>query len=119
MLYKTTKRFGRGPEMILETFRDYQEAEQFIQIKLSEDIHFKVQATYRVYEFDDLLKEFTQKDARIPGAQSQAVTESSSVQSSGKTQTFSPTPFNTRPQPGGMPVSWIRDEEESKDGEKR
>jgi hypothetical protein len=110
MLYKTTKQFSRGPEIILDTFREYADAEHFIQAKLSEDIHFKVIATYRIYEFDDLLKEFTQKDARIPGSGSSG---QDSASQSGNTQTFNPTPFNMAPQPGGMPHSWVKDTEES------
>lgn len=108
MIYKTTKQFARGPEIILESFRECSEAEHFIQMKLSEDIQYKINATYRLYEFDDVLKVFTHKDAKIPGAQSTSASQVASGQA-GKSQTFNPTPFNTKPQPGGMPHSWVKD----------
>jgi hypothetical protein len=115
MIYKTTKQFARGPEIILESFREYSEAEHFVQIKLSEDIQYKVQATYRIYEFDEVMKEFTQKDAKIPGAPPSSSSQAASGQA-GKKQVFSPTPFNTKPQPGGLPRSSIieMDDEEGK-----
>lgn len=105
MQYKVTKQYTRGPETTLQTFKQYDEAARFIQTKLAEDIRFNVQSVYRIYEFDDLLKEFTQADAKVTSFSS---TSSQGAQA-GQTQRFSPSPFNLTPTLG--PHSWIKDVE--------
>lgn len=116
MLYKVTKQFLQGPETILNSFKNVNEAESFVKTKLAEDARFNLKTTYRIYEFDDVVKEFTQ-DSQVSGAQQAAQAASQSGQS-GKTQSFSPTPFNMKPQPGGLPHSWIKDVD-AKDEDKK
>jgi hypothetical protein len=105
-MYTVTKQFGRGRESTLEKFPRYESAAAFIQAKLAEDIRFKVETTYRIYDdLDELQQVFTHADA-------DSLTSSSGGQSAGRSQSFSPTPFNTKPQPGGLPHSWIKDEDD-------
>ena len=110
-MFKVSKQFARGPESIVQTFKTYQEAETFIQAQLLQDKHYNVQSTYRIYEFDEVMKEFTQADVKIEN-------EDTSSTRSGKGQTFSPTPFNTKPQPRGLPHTWIKDEPEDDEDKK-
>ena len=111
-MFVVTKRFGRS-ETRVKDFSQQKEAEQFIQEKLQEDLRFKVMATYGLYEGADLLREFTQSDAAIAPA-SASSTETGSAQGAGSRSSFSPTPFNTAPRPGGMPHNWVKDEDDKK-----
>lgn len=105
MLYRVTKQFPRGPEIDQQKFFKLDQAERFIQEKLAEDARFKLQTIYRLYDdLDMLLKEYS-------AATDAPVTSGGGAASGrpGSSQTFSPTPFNTSPRPGGMPPSSFRD----------
>lgn len=114
MIYKVTKRFQRGSETPIGTFKTLNEAKTYIQEKLADDAMHKVDATYGLHEGMDLLEEFDQtKLAQQPDAQSQG-----GGQQQGSGQTFSPTPFNMTPQPKGLPRSWVKDDEKKDSNEK-
>ncbi len=106
-MFSVTKRFFRS-EMREKDFAKLQDAENFIYEKLREDILFKVNATYCIYEGADFLKEYTQKE--VASSTSSSESASSSQQQSGR-KVFSPTPLSTTPRPKGMPQNW-RDEKE-------
>ena len=103
MIFKVTKQFSRGPETTLQSFKEYNKAVEFIQERLAEDIRFKVQAKYAIYEFDEVVKEFTQADAVAPASSGQSAFTSGKSQAS----TFNPTPFNAQPSP--FPRSGFKD----------
>ena len=116
MLYRVTKQFERGPESTLHQFMKREEAAVFIQERLADDARFKVPATYRIYDdLDEVLKEYTLADYLAHPPASSSSSESSS-QSAGKSSSFNPTPFSTRPQPSALPRSWVNevDEEDHK-----
>lgn len=113
-MFVVTKRFGRS-ETRLGDFKKEIEAKQFIQKQLQDDIRFKLTATYGLYEGADLLQEFTQQDAIKQSADDSSSGSDSSGQGAGSRSSFSPTPFNTAPRPGGVPHNWVKDENEDKD----
>ncbi|OAI50022.1 hypothetical protein AYO45_00130 [Gammaproteobacteria bacterium SCGC AG-212-F23] len=114
MYFKVTKIYpGRNTETPMQDFAKEKDAIAFIQKSLAEDNHFSVTATYKLYEFSDHIRTFSQADLE----QKEGSSSSSSGSSSGRpgtSQTFSPTPFNTAPRPTGMPHSWVKDDEDKK-----
>ncbi len=113
MLFKVTKQFVGGRELDLQAFLKRDAAEAFVQDKLTDDLRFKIQATYRIYDdLDSLLREYTPADAVAASTGGQ-----SSSGKPGSSQSFNPTPFNTKPQPGGLPHNWITNEEDKEDEE--
>ena len=106
-MYIVTKRLGRN-ETRLREFTLQDEAEFFIQEKLREDRQFKIVATYCLYEWSDLIKEYSEKDIEEESG-------ASSGQGAGARSGFSPTPFNTAPRPTGMPHNWVKHEDDKKD----
>lgn len=105
MMYKVTKKFSRGPESPVGTYKTLNEARQVIQDKLGEDISLKVVASYCLYEMFDLLEVFDQ--SKYEGASKEE------SQQRGSSKSFNPTPFNTTPQPKGLPRSWVKDEDDN------
>lgn len=112
MMFVVTKRFGRS-ETRMGDFRQQKDAESFIQEKLQDDIRYKINATYGLYEGADLLKEFKQSDVVMKESDTGG-TDSSSAGGAGQRSSFTPTPFNTAPRPTGMPQNWVKDEEDKK-----
>ena len=108
MMYKVTKRFGRGSEVdVGKKFNNETEAKNYITEKLLDDYNFKIIDTiYSLYEGLDKISEFSQRDVK-PSANEQ----SSSSQQKGSGQSFSPTPFQIGPRPKGMPVSGFKEDE--------
>lgn len=108
-MYRVTKRFSGGAETPQKNFPKRELAEAFIQEELAKDVFYKVKTTYTLYDdLDEVLKAYTEADLIKK-------TESSSGRSSGQSQSFSPTPFNMKPQPGGLPHTWLKDEDKDKD----
>ncbi len=113
-MYKVMKKFAaRGPESQVGSFKTSKEAQQFIQEKLAEDANIKVNAIYALYEGFDLMEEFDQSKL-VQKASSDEESQSGGG-GKGSGQRFSPSPFNTAPQPKGMPQSWVKDDEDNKD----
>ncbi len=117
-MFLVTKRFGRN-ESRLQSFKNEQDAEQFIIEKLREDKQFKVIATYCLYEGADLIREYTQSDIPVGGTASSS-SSSDDHQTAGGGQgrgsSFTPNPFSTSPKPAGMPQGWgsAKDDEKEK-----
>ena len=106
MLYRVTKQFPRGPEIDQQKFMKREQAELFIQEKLAEDARFKLLTIYRLYDdLDMLLKEYAAAETDSPDPRNSG----GAAGSPGSSQSFSPTPFNTAPRPGGLPPSSFRD----------
>ena len=97
-----------GEQEIMRLLKE-PDAVQFIQEKIQQDLLYKMNNIYTLYEGDDFLREFTQDS--VIAIQSTSSEEDTGSQASGKssTQSFRPTPFNTAPRIG--PQSYIRDEE--------
>lgn len=112
-MFIITKRYGRN-ETRISDFRTEQEAVAFIMEKLKEDKHFKLMATYCLYEGADLLKEYTQTD--IPVSASDAA-EDTAASGKGSGKSFAPSPFSTTPRLG--PQTWIKEDSKDKDDEKK
>lgn len=111
MLYKVTRSYQRGgAETVLNTFKTFSEGCEFIQEKLLSDSLLKVNTYYRIYEGMDLMEEFDQ--SKLQKKESDEREEESGTKS-GKGVTFSPTPFNMKPQPKGVPQPWVKDEEDN------
>lgn len=107
MPYSVTKQFEGARESSPVKFPKREAAEAYIQEHLQKDISYKLKTTYRLYDiFDEVLQEYTAADI-----QAQSSSESSG-QGAGKSQSFSPTPFNMKPQPGGLPHSWVKGNED-------
>jgi hypothetical protein len=113
-MFVVKKHFGSS-QVRVGDFKNQADAEKLIQEKLREDIRFKVNATYGLYDWDELLREFKQSDVVADATKSSdSAADNSSGQGAGSRSSFSPTPFNTAPRPGGMPHSWIKDEDDKK-----
>lgn len=115
-MYTVFKCFGRS-EVREKDFRNLKDAEQYIQEKLLQDIHLKVNAIYRIYEGADKVAEHTQADAIIPSKTEGS--DSSSSPQKGSEQIFSPTPLPTSPRPPGMPQNWKTVPKEDKKDDKK
>jgi hypothetical protein len=116
-MYKVTKKFARGSESPVGSYKTMAEAKQVIQEKLAEDAAHKVMATYCLYEGFDLMEEFDQSKLQTSAASGdQEGSGSSSSKSS--SQSFRPTPFSMTPAPKGTPRSFIVDEDKKKDEDK-
>lgn len=110
-MFIVTKRYGRS-ETRVSDFSKEQDAVHAIMEKLQEDRHYKLMATYCLYEGADLLREYTQDDTpAIVSDKSESDASSAAKQGSGKT--FAPTPFNTTPRLG--PQTWIKDDSTGED----
>lgn len=103
MFYKVTKKYGQGPETPGESFKTLDEAVAFAQQSAESDAAMKIQTIYRIYEFDDLLREIDSTKIEIGGKQDQA---EQSSQGAGQTSGFRPTPLNTAPRPKGAIQPW-------------
>lgn len=108
MLFRVTKQYARGNDILVAQFNDANDAKIFINARLIEDARVKVKVTYRLFEGMELLEEFTESSATTGG--------SSGGSSAGAQQrtSFQPTPFNATPRPPGMPSNWLKDEDDKK-----
>lgn len=111
MRYKVNKLYSRGSDIPIAEFSEITDAKLFINQKLYADANLKLNITYRLLEFTELLEEFNQ-DKGESGSFSGSGGGPSQARSSG--QTFSPTPFNNAPRPPGMPHNWIKDDDKKK-----
>jgi len=119
MLYKVTKKYQRGSETQVGTFKTINEAKQFIQEKLADDVLHKIDSIYNLYEGMDLLEEFDQRKlVQTTQDDGNSSAPGSAGGGQGQGQTFTPTPFNMTPQPKGMPRSWVKNEDDKKDSDK-
>lgn len=114
MMYRVTKRYARGPESNVGSFKTIPEARDFIQQALEEDLRLKLITTYSIYEGADLFEEIDASKIETSSDAKQPETPDSS-QSQGAGRRFSPTPLPSRPAPKGMPHSPWKDDEENKD----
>ena len=118
MQYRVNCIFGRGASLLCAQFKDLADARVFIEQKLKLDANLKLEVTYRIYEFDELVKEYPPIKEGDFSTQSQ---EKSSTGSQGKSSTasFKPTPFNTSPRPSGTPPRWIIEPDDNDDDTKK
>lgn len=114
-MYRVTKRFARGPESPVGTYKTLSEAKNVVQDKLAEDAGMRINATYVIYEGMDLLEELDQSKRIDTPSESQ----SSGSSGRGAGQSFSPSPFNMTPAPKGMPRSGFKDDANKDDKDKR
>jgi len=103
------KQYAKGGEIQCGSFSNINEAKLFIQENLHAEAAMNVQVIYRLYEYFDLLQEFTAADLDSLGQDDE---QGSGGQSKSSTQTFKPTPFNTTPRPLGTPPKWLIDDED-------
>ncbi|MDR3490699.1 MAG: hypothetical protein P4M12_01490 [Gammaproteobacteria bacterium] len=112
--YKVTKRYQRGAEQSLARFQEQDDAKLFIQAKLEWDANYKVNASYQLYDFDDLIEEFSQDQS----AAGEATSQGQGTQQTSK-QVFSPSPLQMAPRPGSVPYSSFKDVKDTKDDDKK
>jgi hypothetical protein len=108
-MFTVFKCFGRS-EAREKDFTRIEDATNYILAKLQDDITFKINANYRIYEGADMVKELTQQDApKTSTSSSDSSSDSSSGSGSaskGSKQVFSPTPLSTTLRPPGVPQNW-------------
>lgn len=110
-MFVVTKRYGRNESRVGD-FRAEQDAITVIMEKLKEDRHFKLMATYCLYEGADLLKEYTQDAIPVSASDNSSAADAAGSQK-GSGKSFAPTPFNTTPRLG--PQTWIKDDNTNED----
>ena len=117
MMYKVTKKYARGSESPVGSYKTLQEAKKIIHEKLAEDAAHKVTATYCLYEGLDLMEEFDQSKLQTSAGSQEDSGGSAGGKSS--TQSFRPTPFSMTPAPKGTPRTWVQDEDDKKEEDKK
>ncbi|EKD70392.1 MAG: hypothetical protein ACD_46C00544G0004 [uncultured bacterium] len=114
-MYKVTKQYGRGSEIFAQSFSKLADATSFMQLAVEADAAMKVNVIYRLYEFDEVIKE-------IDSSKMELAARENSQSGQGKTSgaTFKPTPFEMSPRPRSTPPKWLHDEEDkNKDEDKK
>lgn len=114
MRYKITKQYLRGPEIAFAEFEEINDAKQFIQLKLSEDVALKQAVTYRVLQSGVVIEEFEPGSSTGSGA----ATSSAGQGKQGASTSFQPTPFSAVPRPAGMPAQWLKVDTKKDDDKK-
>lgn len=112
-MFKVAQKFGRS-ENFLQEFSEESQAIDFIMEKLKQDKHFKVMASYCLYEWSDLIREYTQDDIPEDTQNKNDDEDANKGAGRGSGQSFNPTPFNTAPRMPGMPHGWVKDEDDNK-----
>lgn len=112
MQYRVNSYFGRGNSHPCAQFKDLSDAGLFIEQKLKADNRLRLEVTYRIYEFDELVKEYPP----IKDSFGETASKESAASGKGTGSSFTPTPFNMAPKPAGVPQKWntFSDDEESK-----
>ena len=113
MHYKVFTHYGRGSDLLCAQFKDLADAKLFIEQKLAYNANQQLKVIYRLYDMDELIKEYD--PVKEPAQSGQTETQQGS-QGKGSGAAFRPTPFNMTPRPAGTPQKWIidPDEEEKK-----
>lgn len=104
LIYTVARKYAKGPEQQIGEFANVEEAKIFINQKLLEDRHFKVMASYLLYDLGDLVETFDQGSVIEP--------LSSGGQQASSGQQFSPSPLQTNLRPGGLPPSSFKDDDD-------
>lgn len=115
MTYRVTKQYGRGADIFCEEFKGLKDAQNYIAEKLDDDIKMNVAITYKISDFDEVIKQYDAKNyAEIANLK---VSTKDETGSGGKDSgsRFQPTPFSTTAKPKGAPQNWVKDEEDDKD----
>jgi len=114
MLYQVSKEFQRGSETYIAKFSERTDAEAFLRMKHEADQLLKINVIYRLYERAQMI-EALGGDAAVGAVMGPSQESSAAAGGKGSGSTFSPTPFNMAPRPGGMPHNWVKDEDKKED----
>jgi hypothetical protein len=112
LMYKVAAKYQKGPETVIAKFDKLEEAKDFIQDKLQDDISLKVMVIYQLYELGELVASYDQ--SHIQPVSGDASAGGSGGQQQSSTQRFSPNPLQTNLRPTGMPPSSFVDDDDSK-----
>lgn len=111
MQYKVTKQYQRGIEQLAKTFTGESDARAYIEKHAAENASMKIQVTYRLYDFDDLMAEIDSSKVTSQSSTSPSA-ESSGAAGKGSGANFRPTPLPMAPRPSGMPQNWRSDKDD-------
>lgn len=112
MIYKVTKQFVSGAtrEQPCGQFKTQEEAKQYANEHARNDANMKIQAVYRVYEFDDVLESIDNRNMKSAEESQDAMSGSQGMQTGAR---FSPTPLEMAPRPKGTaPRTWSNPDDE-------
>ena len=109
MIYSVTKKYETGSEQPCRKFNTLEEARAFALESAETDARMKINTTYRLYEFDDVVATIESSKVDLTPASGE-----SSSSSSGKGAGFRPTPLATSPRPKGTPPKWSSDDDDTK-----
>lgn len=112
MLFKVTKQYGRGAEIIAGSFSALSKAHEFMQHEAKKDAHMKIQALYRIYEFDEVIDELD--SMKLDATPHHKQQEQQGGAGAGKSSGFRPTPLSVAPKPKGS-VHHSKEDDEEKD----
>ena len=110
LMYKVAAKYQKGPETVVAKFDSLNEAKDFIQNKLHDDILLKVMVIYNLYELGELVASFDQSNVTVNAG----TAGGGGGQQQSSTQRFSPNPLQTNLRPTGMPPSSFVDDDDSK-----
>lgn len=114
MIYKVTKQFVAGgtKEQPCGQFKTQPQAQAYVAEHAEKDAGMKIQAIYRIYEFDDLLETIDSRTIQSASKPAESAGGSQGMQSGAS---FRPSPLQTSPRPKGtMPNSWVDPDDKNK-----
>lgn len=114
MQYKVTQQYQRGIEQLAKTFTRESDARAYIQEHATVNASMKIQVTYRLYDFDDLLAEVDSSKLTSASTTS-AGSDAPGSTGKGSGANFRPTPLPMAPRPSGMPQNWRSDKDDEDD----
>lgn len=91
------------------TFIELNDAELFVEDNLT---HADTTTTYYLFKNGTIISEVNKYIKKLSESQSDT------AKGTGQSASFNPTPFNTTPQPSGMPRAWLKDEKDDKEEKK-
>jgi len=115
MSYQVMQQYAKGPERQLMQFNQLAEANKFIKEKLAIDANMKISTVYRIYQYGDLVDEWTVDRWQKESIAEKELDNESSASQAGKQSSFRPSPLSTSPRPPGIPPSSFKDEDKNKE----
>lgn len=115
MIFKITKQFcaGGSREQPFSQSKTLEAARAAVAENVESDAAMKIQAIYRIYEFDDLMETIDSRDIQSTNKSAESASGSQGMQSGAS---FRPSPLQTSPRPKGtMPNSWVDPEDKNKE----
>jgi hypothetical protein len=108
--YTIKIKYSKGPEQAIATFKQRDDAIDYVKAKLQKDKLMRVESIYQLWEMGEMMESFDQ--SAVPAAPQSSGSSSGAGASSG--QNFRPSPLQTSPRPPGAAANNWKDAEDDK-----